>query len=195
MSKRKAPDSDNPNQKIVDFLMELADYEKNVSRNVFKSNAYRKAAGVLAKLPEKIKSGAEAKALEGIGKSISIKIDEFIQTGKLSKIERIRSDDGNQAITELTRVAGIGPAKAKELVDSGITSVEDLKMNQDTLTKGQKIGLKHFKDFELRIPRDEIVLAEKLINKELKKIDQAYKITICGSYRFVSTFLYFCLNC
>ena len=88
-----------------------------------------------------------------------------------------------------------GPAKAKELVDLGITSVEDLKMNQDTLTKGQKIGLKHFKDFELRIPRDEIVLAEKLINKELKKIDQAYKITICGSYRFVSTFLYFCLNC
>ena len=58
-------------------------------------------------------------------------------------------------------------------------------MNQNSLTKGQKIGLKHFEDFELRIPREEIVLAEKLINKELKKIDQAYKITICGSYRFV----------
>jgi DNA polymerase beta len=108
MSKRKAPDSDNPNQEIVDFLLELADYEKNVNRNVFKNNAYHKAAGVLAKLPERIKSGAEAKELDGIGKSISIKIDEFIQTGKLSKIERIRSDDGNQAINELTRVAGIG---------------------------------------------------------------------------------------
>ena len=57
-------------------------------------------------------------------------------------------------------------------------------MNQDNLTKGQKIGLKHFEDFELRIPREEIVLAEKMINKEIKKIDQSYKITICGSYRF-----------
>ena len=108
MSKRKAPDSNNPNQEFVDFLIELADYEKNVSRNRFKHNAYRKAAGALAKLPERIKSGAEAKKLDGIGKQIGIKIDEFIQTGKLKKIEKIRADDGNLAINELTRVAGIG---------------------------------------------------------------------------------------
>ena len=92
MSKRKAPDSNNPNQEFVDFLIELTDYEKNVSRNRFKHNAYRKAAGALAKLPERIKSGAEAKKLDGIGKQIGIKIDEFIQTGKF---ERIQLDDGN----------------------------------------------------------------------------------------------------
>ena len=50
-------------------------------------------------------------------------------------------------------MTGIGPAKAKELFDSGITSIEDLKHNQDGLNKSQKIGLKHFEDFELRIPR------------------------------------------
>ena len=49
-------------------------------------------AGVLAKLPEKIKSGSEVKELDGIGKSIVFKIDEFIQTGKF---ERIQLDDGN----------------------------------------------------------------------------------------------------
>lgn len=108
MSKRKAPDSNNPNQEFVDFLIELADYEKNVSRNRFKHNAYRKAASALAKLPQRIKSGDEAKKLDGIGKQIGIKIDEFIQTGKLKKIEKIRADDGNLAINELTRVAGIG---------------------------------------------------------------------------------------
>ena len=108
MSKRKAPDSNNPNQEFVDFLIELADYEKNVSRNRFKHNAYRKAASALANLPERIKSGAEAKKLDGIGKQIGIKIDEFIETGKLKKIEKIRANDGNQAINELTRVAGIG---------------------------------------------------------------------------------------
>ena len=56
----------------------------------------------------------------------------------------------------MTRVAGIGPAKARELFDAGIISVEELKKNQDSLTPYQKIGLKHFEDFELRIPRDEI---------------------------------------
>ena len=50
MSKRKAPNEDNPNQGIVDFLFELANYEKNVNRNVFKHNAYRKAASVISKV-------------------------------------------------------------------------------------------------------------------------------------------------
>ena len=81
----------------------------------------------------------------------------------------------------------IGPAKARELADSGISGIKDLRMNQTTLTKGQIIGLKHFEDFELRIPREEIALAEKLIKNELKKIDPLYKITICGSYRLVNT--------
>ena len=50
MSKRKAPNEDNPNQDFVDFLFELANYEKNVNRNVFKHNAYRKAASHSGKL-------------------------------------------------------------------------------------------------------------------------------------------------
>ncbi|XP_020628500.1 DNA polymerase beta-like [Orbicella faveolata] len=40
MSKRKAPDQ-NPNSDFCDFLIELAEYEKNVSRQIHKHNAYR----------------------------------------------------------------------------------------------------------------------------------------------------------
>jgi hypothetical protein len=39
--------------------MELSNYEKNVSRNTYKANAYKKAAGVLSQLTERVKSGAE----------------------------------------------------------------------------------------------------------------------------------------
>ena len=74
MSKRKAPTSENPNQGIVDFLFELAIYEKNVNRNVFKHNAYRKAASVISKLEEKIQSGDEAKKLDGVGAKIALKV-------------------------------------------------------------------------------------------------------------------------
>ena len=45
------------------LFTELANYEKNVNRQMHKYNVYRKAAGVLAKNPTRIKSGAEAKAL------------------------------------------------------------------------------------------------------------------------------------
>lgn len=48
-------------------VVELANYEKNVNRQMHKYNAYRKAVGVLAKHPTRIKSGAEAKKLASIG--------------------------------------------------------------------------------------------------------------------------------
>lgn len=68
----------------------MADYEKNFSKNIHKYNAYRKAANVLAGHPTRIKSGKEAKELEGIGKKIADKIDEFLQTGKLRKLEDVK---------------------------------------------------------------------------------------------------------
>ena len=119
---RKAPGGEGGkgkksiNQDFVDFLFELSTYEKNVSNNTFKSNAYRKAAGVVAKLDYRLTSGDEARKLDGIGERIGKKIDEFIKTGKLDKLEKIRADDTNVAINLLTRVTGIGPAKARSLV-------------------------------------------------------------------------------
>lgn len=143
MSKRKNPaGTDNLNADFCDFLMELADYEKNVSRNIHKHNAYRKAASVLASHHKRIDSGDEAKKLNGIGDKISKKIDEFLKTGKLQKLENIHNDDDAQAISLLTQVSGIGPVKAADLVRSGIKSIEDLEKNKSKLTHHQLIGLK-----------------------------------------------------
>ncbi|XP_014204780.1 DNA polymerase beta [Copidosoma floridanum] len=184
MSKRKAPDtSNNLNHDLCDFLTELANYERNVNKNVFKYNAYRKASNTLAGLPERVKSGKEAKKLPGIGDKIAKKIDEFLDTGKLRKLEDIRKDESNVAINLLTRITGIGPAKAKELVNAGITTIEDLKKNQDKLTHHQKIGLKYFEDFETKIPREEIEALESVVKKSITDIDKDYIVTICGSYR------------
>lgn len=143
MSKRKNPsNSDNLNQDFCDFLLELAEFEKNVSRNIHKYNAYRKAASVLAAHPKRIESGNEAKKLNGIGEKISKKIDEFLQTGKLRKLENIHEDEDAQAINLLTRVSGIGPVKAAELVKSGIKTIEDLNNNKNKLNHHQLLGLK-----------------------------------------------------
>lgn len=184
MGKRKAPeDSDNLNQDLCEFLIELANYERNVTKNIYKSNAYRKAATTLGKLRERVKNGAEAKKLPGIGDKIAKKIDEFLETGKLQKLENIKKDEGNVAINLLTRVSGIGPAKAKELVDSGIKTLETLKIHQDKLTHHQKLGLKYFDDFEKRIPRGEIEKIENILKDTINRLDDKYLITICGSYR------------
>uniref|UniRef100_A0A8C8FWN0 DNA polymerase n=1 Tax=Oncorhynchus tshawytscha TaxID=74940 RepID=A0A8C8FWN0_ONCTS len=166
MSKRKAP-QESPNEGITDFLTELANYERNVNRAIHKYNAYRKAASVISKYPQKIKNGEEAKKLDGVGKEIAKKIDEFLQTGTLKKLEKIRNDDTSSSINFLTRVTGIGPAAARKFFDEGVKTLEGL----------------YFEEFEKRIPRTEMTKMETLILQELELVDTEYIGTICGSYR------------
>lgn len=183
-AKRKEPSNDaNPNGDICDFLVELADFERNVNRNVYKYNAYRNGAAAIAKLPARVKNGTDAMKLNGVGKQMGLKIDEFLATGTLKKLTKIRADDTSKGITELSRVTGIGPAKARELVDEGIVTIEDLRNNQDKLNHHQIIGLKHIVDFELRIPREEIEKMDDLLLRCILKLDPEYMLTIAGSYR------------
>ncbi|XP_044764101.1 DNA polymerase beta-like [Coccinella septempunctata] len=173
----------NYNKDICGILLELAEYERNTNRNIFKYEAYKKAAAVLASHPRRVSSGAEASKLKGIGAKIAKKIDEFYETGKLEKLENIHKDDRSQAINLLAGVSGIGPAKAQSLVDEGITTIEQLRKNLDKLTHHQQIGLKYYEDFQKKIPREEIKEIETIIRKHVSELDKDFVITICGSYR------------
>ncbi|XP_075715034.1 DNA polymerase beta isoform X2 [Rhinoderma darwinii] len=164
-------------------VTELANYERNVNRAIHKYNAYRKAASVISKYPTKIKSGTEAKKLDGVGAKIAEKIDEFLATGKLRKLEKIRLDDTSSSINFLTRVTGIGPAAARKLVEEGIKTLDDLRNNEHKLNHHQKIGLKYFDDFEMRIPREEMLKMQEITLEKVKNLDPEYIATVCGSYR------------
>lgn len=78
---------------LFSLSLELADYEKNVNRNIHKYNAYRNAASVIAQHPTRITSGSEARQLKGVGAKIAQKIDEYIKTGKLEKLEKVCKSD------------------------------------------------------------------------------------------------------
>ena len=121
--------------------------------------------------------------MPGVGDKIAKKIDEILETGKLRKLENIRADDKSTAINLLTRVSGIGPAKAKELVDAGIMNLDDLEKHKDKLNHAQLIGLKHFHDFEVKIPREEVKELFESVKKVADSIDEEYMMEVCGSYR------------
>lgn len=121
--------------------------------------------------------------MPGIGDKIGKKIDEFIKTGKLEKLEKIRADDSTKAIQELTRVSGIGPAAARKFVEDGVVSLEGLKKVQERLNHHQKMGLKYLEEFEKRIPRDEMLQLQEIILKKIEKYDKNVILTVCGSFR------------
>mmetsp|Transcript_17971 Transcript_17971/g.56355 ORF Transcript_17971/g.56355 Transcript_17971/m.56355 type:complete len:280 (-) Transcript_17971:136-975(-) len=56
-----------------------------------RGSSYKKVSGVLAEQPAPITSGAECKSLKGVGKGSQEKIDEFLQTGKIAKLEELKN--------------------------------------------------------------------------------------------------------
>jgi len=75
------------NHEIVDIFDKLASYEQDPH----KRNAYRTIGDALHALPYKVTSGQELakgpKKVKGIGKSAAKIIDEFLETGKVMKLE------------------------------------------------------------------------------------------------------------
>jgi len=104
----------------------------------------------------------------------------------LKKLEKLLADPKIVAMNTLTQVTGIGPKVAFKLYqEEGVETIEDLRQEKimNMLNHHQLVGLKYFKEFQERIPRDEIVEMEKIMKSVLPEIDERLQITICGSYR------------
>ncbi|KAF0306864.1 DNA polymerase beta [Amphibalanus amphitrite] len=147
------------------------------------SSTSRKAASVLSHHPERITSGEQARQLAGIGRKIADKIDEFLQTGHLRKLDKIRASDVAVATAELSRVSGIGPAKARQLIDGGVRTLEELRARPELLNRHQTLGLRYVTEFESRIPRQEAAAIERHVLHRVAELDGRYRATVCGSYR------------
>jgi NAD-dependent DNA ligase len=106
------------------------------------------------------------------------KLNEYVETGTLKILER----EKNNPVNILAEVYGIGPKKAKELVDNGMTSIAELRENQHLLNDIQKVGLHYYEDILKRIPRAEIEDYKTYFEKALPSISGA-KMEIVGSYR------------
>src|SRR6056300_2049522 len=74
------------NENIADQLEMLADIEEDYH----KSSAYQNASETIRKLPFEVTNGTELLKIPGIGRGIANKIDEYIVTGEISKIERLK---------------------------------------------------------------------------------------------------------
>jgi len=83
------------NEEIAWVLNTLASLEggESGSKDPFKIRAYKKAAKIIRELDFEVTSGEElAKGpnkVEGIGKGIAKKIDEFLQTGEIARLEEL----------------------------------------------------------------------------------------------------------
>jgi len=167
------------NEKFIKVLEALSSIMLKQGET-FRARAYQKAQEFIMSYPNNITDLSELKGKPNIGPAILEKLEEFISTGTLKIIER----EKNNPINILSDVYGIGPKKAQELVEQGITTIDQLRANQKQLLNDtQIVGLKYYEDILKRIPRSEIECYNTLFKNIFKEQIKNASYEIVGSYR------------
>jgi DNA polymerase (family 10) len=118
------------NREIAALFEEIADILELRGENVFRVNAYRRAAQNIEGLPRPIEDvAAEEKLheLPGIGKDLAAKIAEYLESGEIEYLDELRKETP-QVLLDMLRIPGIGPKTAVRLqAELGINSLDELR--------------------------------------------------------------------
>lgn len=160
--------------------------EKTSKEIYYKLATIKRVIDTISKYSKKINSGDELSKIKGIGPKTIARIDEIINTGKLSEISE--KEKQYESISELSSIYGIGPTKASMFYEEfKIKSIKDLikasKNGKITLTHQMKLGIKYKDTLIEKIPHELIELAENPILNKINKTNSEIIAVICGSYR------------
>ena len=86
------PSADGLNATVAALFSELASFEFKREEK-FKGVAYMKIVTILLAHSEKVAGGLQAGLLPGVGKQSAMKIQEYIDTGKIDRLVRYRNGD------------------------------------------------------------------------------------------------------
>ena len=152
------------NAEVAELLDRLGELVEANGEDRFKVIAYHRAATSIRNLDEDVEKLWKEKRLEDIkyvGEGIARKIDEYLGTGRLQLLEKLRVKTP-PGVPLLMKVQGIGPRTAYRLShDLGITSVEELrnalaegKLDAEfgpTVRESFRLGVEKLRSFEKRL--------------------------------------------
>ncbi|ADO67492.1 putative family X DNA polymerase [Cafeteria roenbergensis virus] len=186
------------NQQDLDNAIKnkLTDEQRKQS---FKLRTNKRVLSIIKKYPEEltINNYKELGDLNGIGKGTITKLQNIFEKGYIDELKGYTAPKNNKEdiIKNLEEVINIGRSTAKELVESGVKSVDDLKkkVNTKKIEVNSKIllGLKYYQKIQERIPRNHITEINEFIKNRINFLNKKEKLTaenkyifkICGSYR------------
>ena len=183
-------------QDIINNFEILVKYYKQ-ENDIWRIRAYNNAIIALKNLPiSDIRNINQVKKVPNIGKQSLAKINEYLETGQIEKVEEVKKllvkeKQNNKNISQermlgkFASILGAGEKTAEKWWNMGMRSFKDLEKNPQLLTHQQKIGLKYYDDLHKRIPREYIDTFQLMIRYILaKEIGiEGYKLVIAGSYR------------
>ncbi|SDW77560.1 DNA polymerase/3'-5' exonuclease PolX [Nitrosomonas communis] len=106
------------NADIAAIFEEIADLLEIENSNVFRVRAYRNASRYLQEMGKDVRTmvqrGEDLTILPGIGEDLANKIQEIVETGHCSVLDKLHKQLPS-TITELLKIPGLGPKRVKTL--------------------------------------------------------------------------------
>jgi DNA polymerase/3'-5' exonuclease PolX len=176
------------NVEAVKLLRELSQISHIVGDS-YRTKAYQDAiAGINSLDWELTADKLISTKISGVGKNIKKKLLEYVKTGSISELVKLRNTKEVKAYDAFTKIAGVGPTTIMKWMTAGIYTLPDLRKRlakkKITLTHMQKYGLLYYADLNDRIPRDEVRQIGEFVQQLLEKITHDDLISeIAGSYR------------
>ena len=183
---------------IAALFTQMADLLEYRGDNPFRIRAYRRAAQNLESFSgdlEHLAQEGKLKELSGIGVDLAEKILEYLSTGTIATVERIRQATP-RGVLELLEVPGLGPKTAKLLTERlRVRSVQELKAaarahrlrelpgfqekKEQNLLKGIEILSKGRERMHLGVA---LAMANELLGL-LRKTPGTTRVSVAGSLR------------
>ena len=186
------------NREIADLFETIADMLELLGGNAFRVNSYRKASRVIGDLTDDIADVAAAGRLQklpGIGASTARKIDEYLETGTMTRYEEL-VEQVPEGVVAMMHVPGVGPktaglvykeagidsvAKLAEAIDAG--QLADLPgLGARKLENIQK-GIRTYRAGQERVPLGRALPIAEQIVAALRKIRGVEDVLPAGSLR------------
>ncbi|XP_071947648.1 DNA nucleotidylexotransferase-like isoform X2 [Antedon mediterranea] len=177
----------HPNRKLTDALEVLEKHAEFLTddQNNARALAFRKATAALKAYPSEIKMMNQVENLKDLkgGQHCKQVIQEILDEGFCSEVERIAGSEWYKVILMFTGVFGCGPVTAKKWFDKGCRSLEDVKKHfVNSLSREQKIGIEYYSDLNTPVRQKEAELIRQIVCDEAVRILPETTVTITGGF-------------
>ncbi|NXX38695.1 DPOLL polymerase, partial [Tricholaema leucomelas] len=169
----------NHNQCITEKLEVLAK-AYSVQGDKWRALGYSKAINALKSYHKPVTSYQEACKIPGVGKRMAEKILEILESGHLRKLDHI--SESVPVLELFSNIWGAGVKTAQMWYQQGFRTLEDIR-SKATLSSQQAVGLKHYADFQERMPREEAAQIEQTVRQAALALKPGLVCVACGSYR------------
>lgn len=143
------------NTEIAKTFQLLAKVMELHGENTFKIRSYNNAYRTLRKLPEPLSdmTAQEIGQIDGVGKAISAKIQELLETGKMQTLQKYL-DQTPEGVVDMLNISGFGPKKVYTVwQELGIETMGELRyaINENRLLDLKGFGPKTQEDLRQKL--------------------------------------------